>query len=135
MPLLPVTLDVSLVLVGDVRMARLHEQFMNVAGTTDVLTFPLDDGEGEIFICVPFAVRESTRRGTSAAQELVLYAVHGMLHLCGHDDLSPSNYATMHAEEDRILTAIGVGPVFAASSGRKSTEQKGTALEPRRRKH
>jgi hypothetical protein len=37
-----------------------------------------------------------------------------MLHLCGFDDRTDSDFAAMHRTEDKILTAIGVGPVFAA---------------------
>jgi ssRNA-specific RNase YbeY (16S rRNA maturation enzyme) len=43
---------------------------------------------------------------------LLLYGVHGLLHAIGHDDHEPGAHALMHAEEDRLLTKIGVGPIF-----------------------
>jgi ssRNA-specific RNase YbeY (16S rRNA maturation enzyme) len=46
---------------------------------------------------------------------LLLYAVHGTLHLCGHDDRTAREYRIMHRTEDDLLTRLGVGPVFAAS--------------------
>jgi len=46
--------------------------------------------------------------------ELLLYALHGMLHLCGFDDRTDRGFRTMHRREDDILTALGFGPVFAA---------------------
>ena len=103
-------------------MATLHERFLKIAGPTDVLTFELDHDvngrctEGEVIICVPFARRQARTAGTQLRDELLLYALHGILHLSGHDDLNAATYAKMHAEEDRILHAIGVGKIFSASS-------------------
>src|SRR4051794_27111429 len=117
--LAPPLMDLSVALVGDQRMAELHQRFMGLPGPTDVLTFPLDeDGRGrvtsgEVVLCVPEARRRARQHGVSVQQELLLYALHGMLHLCGFDDRTDAGFAAMHRTEDQILTAIGVGPVFA----------------------
>ncbi len=111
--------EVSVALVNDRRMSDLHEQFMDIAGPTDVLTFELDHSpqgrcvSGEVVVCVPEARRRSREIGHRIEHELLLYALHGILHLSGHDDRTASAYRRMHREEDRILTAIGVGAVFA----------------------
>src|SRR5205814_3764079 len=84
--------ELSVALVGTTRMAQLHQKFMNVSGPTDVLTFVLETDargrptSGEIVICVPVALREATRRDIPVAKEVLLYALHGMLHLCAFDD-------------------------------------------------
>ncbi len=110
--------ELSLALVGDRRMAQLHQQFMNLPGPTDVLTFPLDEDEdgnvvaGEVVVCVPEARRRAREHGVAVERELLLYALHGMLHLCGYDDRTSRAFRTMHETEDRILTQLGVGPVF-----------------------
>jgi probable rRNA maturation factor len=110
--------ELSLALVNDRRMAALHEQFMGIPGPTDVLTFPLDEDDrgnvtaGEVVVCVPEARRQAKERGVDVERELLLYALHGMLHLCGYDDRTTPAFRTMHATEDRILTQLGVGPVF-----------------------
>ena len=115
----PALREFSLALVGNARMAELHEQFMNVPGPTDVLTFELDHDArgrvtaGEVVVCVPYALREAARRGVPPRDELLLYAVHGMLHLCGYDDLTDRDFAKMHKREDEILNELGVGVVFA----------------------
>jgi probable rRNA maturation factor len=68
--------------------------------------------DGEVVVCVPHARREARSRGTDPQDELLLYALHGVLHLSGHDDTTPRGYRRMHRLEDRILREIGVGPVF-----------------------
>jgi rRNA maturation RNase YbeY len=111
--------ELSVALVGDRRMAELHQQFMGLPGPTDVLTFPLDEDRrgrvtsGEVVLCIPEARRRARGHGVSVRQELLLYALHGMLHLCGFDDRTDAGFAAMHRTEDQILTQIGVGPVFA----------------------
>jgi rRNA maturation RNase YbeY len=111
--------EFSLALVGDRRMAELHQQFMDIPGPTDVLTFELDHDArgrvtaGEVVVCVPYALRESRRRRVPPRNELLLYALHGMLHLCGYDDRTARDFATMHRREDEILNQLGVGAVFA----------------------
>jgi probable rRNA maturation factor len=108
----------SLVLASDATMSDLHQRFMDDPTTTDVLTFPLDvdrrgrASSGEVYVGVPEARRRAKRHGTRVADEVLLYALHGMLHLCGFDDRTPAGFTRMHRTEDRILTRIGVGAVF-----------------------
>ncbi|HEX8324252.1 MAG TPA: rRNA maturation RNase YbeY [Tepidisphaeraceae bacterium] len=110
--------QVSIALVGDTKMAALHEQFLNIPGPTDVLTFELDHDargrctSGEIVVCVPYAVREARRRRIDARREVLLYALHGLLHLSGYDDRTAADHKRMHRAEDRTLKAIGIGAVF-----------------------
>jgi probable rRNA maturation factor len=114
----PALSELSLALVGDAKMAALHEQFMGIPVPTDVLTFPLDeDGRGrvtagEVVVCVPEATRRARAHGERVERELLLYALHGMLHLCGYDDRTDRDYRRMHRTEDMILTKLGIGPVF-----------------------
>ena len=110
--------ELSLALVGDRRMSNLHRRFMNVSGPTDVLTFPLDlDARGrplsgEVVVCVPEARRRAKERKLPLERELLLYALHGLLHLCGYDDRTTAAFRAMHRTEDQILTRLGVGRVF-----------------------
>jgi probable rRNA maturation factor len=110
--------ELSLALVGDARMSQLHGRFMDDPSTTDVLTFPLEQNSqaqatsGEIVINFSQAIRQARRRGIAVQNELLLYALHGMLHLMGLDDRTDADYRRMHRREDRILTQLGVGAVF-----------------------
>ena len=114
----PKLAELSVALVGDRRMSQLHQRFMGIAGPTDVLTFELEHDErgrvvgGEVVVCVPEARRQAGARGSDARFELLLYTLHGMLHLCGFDDRTDRGFRTMHRTEDELLNRIGVGPVF-----------------------
>jgi len=110
--------NISIALVGDQVMSKLHIQSMGIKGPTDVLTFPIDIDKngnctfGEIIICVPEARRRAKKLGINVRDEVLLYALHGLLHLSGLDDQTPADYQRMHALEDKLLSAIGVGRVF-----------------------
>ena len=110
--------EVSIALLGGTKMAALHKKFMNKAESTDVLTFELAHdargrvAAGEVVVCVSYARKEAKRRGVKVENELLLYALHGVLHLSGYDDGTSVEHARMHKEEDRILKAIGIGEVF-----------------------
>jgi len=116
--------ELSIVLVNDRRMSELHHCYMNDDSVTDVLTFPIDTDDsgavtsGEVYVCVPYARREAKSRGVNAKHEVLLYAIHGMLHLLGYDDRTSADFAKMHRTEDEILTRLGIGPVFDREAAR-----------------
>jgi probable rRNA maturation factor len=116
--------EVSIAFVGDRRMAALHRQFMNIDGPTDVLTFPLEADSrgkttsGEVIVCIPEARRAAKGHRTSVRHEVLLYALHGILHLAGFDDRTESSFKMMHRMEDKILTRLGIGRVFAPAATR-----------------
>lgn len=68
--------------------------------------------EGEIVISVDTAAREADRRKHSLDAELALYAVHGTLHLLGHDDQDEEQAERMHTVEDEVLASAGLGRVY-----------------------
>lgn len=117
--------ELGVVVVGDQRMSELHQQYHHDASTTDVLTFDLRDWQetsppddppavqGEIYICLDEARRRAESLGHDVRGELLLYAVHGLLHLLGYDDHDLRDFHRMHAMEDELLEAVGVGRVFA----------------------
>lgn len=109
-------------LVGDDEMARLHEQFMDDPSTTDVLTFDLAGDpdaplDVDIVVCMDEAERQAALRGHALEHELLLYIIHGALHCLGHDDVTAEQSAAMHAREDEVLRAIGVGAVYGRDAG------------------
>ncbi len=91
--------EVSICVIGARRMARVHRDFLGIPGTTDVITFPY----GEVLVCAAVAADRAREFGMETTDELALYAVHGLLHLAGHDDMSPKDARRMHAAQFRIL--------------------------------
>ncbi|MSR69841.1 MAG: rRNA maturation RNase YbeY [Phycisphaerales bacterium] len=103
---------ISIRIVRDDEMSRLHETHSKVVGTTDVLTFVSNDEEGgiavDLALCIDEARRCSGEFGHGIDQELALYALHGLLHAVGLRDHDAPSAKAMHDQEDRILAAIGV---------------------------
>lgn len=108
--------DVSIALVDEEEMERLHIEWMDEPGPTDVLSFPMDDltaGEpggprptgtlGDIVLCPAVAVRQAEAQGHSPSAELEVLLTHGVLHLLGHDHAEPEEHETMFALQDHLL--------------------------------
>jgi probable rRNA maturation factor len=99
-------------LVAAAEMARVNEQFLAHAGSTDVITFdhaePSSGGAlyGELFICLDDAVAQAREYGTSWPEEVVRYLIHGLLHLRGYDDRKSRARLQMKREEERLLRAV-----------------------------
>ncbi|MBI1371125.1 MAG: rRNA maturation RNase YbeY [Planctomycetes bacterium] len=119
-------IDLGVVIVDDDAMAQMHVDYLDVEGTTDVITFDLSDEtddhadacvEGELYLCLDEARRRAAAMDHPVDHELLLYAIHGLLHLLGYDDHDPADHAKMHAREDEVLTALGIGAVFARREG------------------
>jgi probable rRNA maturation factor len=104
--------------VRDPRMQALHARHMGLDSTTDVLTFAQNEPGAPVDADIAVCIDEAMRRGAGAPHgtrgELLLYALHALLHACGHDDRDDASYRRMHAEEDRILEAAGFGRLFEA---------------------
>ncbi len=109
--------EVAVRVVDDSSMSELHDKHSGVCGTTDVLTFDHGSTEDSVYadiaVCIDVAEREVASRGHAVENELLLYIVHGILHCCGFDDHDEKSHKQMHFEEDKILSSIGVGPVWS----------------------
>ncbi len=111
--------EMAVHLVSSRKMAQINGQFLRHEGPTDVITFDLQHGygpgaqtqgtdlSGEIYICVSVANKQSLDFGTSWQEEIARYAVHGVLHLMGHDDQAPAKRKVMKREENRLIRALG----------------------------
>ncbi|CAB4732086.1 unannotated protein [freshwater metagenome] len=104
--------DLSITLVDEDEITKLHVQWMDLPGPTDVLSFPMDelkpfsasDGPGivgDIVICPQFAEKQAIKHST--ADEISLLTVHGVLHLLGFDHAEPEEHKVMFALQDKVL--------------------------------
>ena len=120
--------EIELTLCGDAEMTRLNFDHMGERGPTDVLSFPLheweierghshlsdDDGAsppgalllGDVAIDVDQAVRQAAEGGWGVPEELVLLAIHGTLHLLGHDHAEMDEEQAMRRIEHQVLGAL-----------------------------
>ena len=108
--------DLSIMLVNEVVMANLHERFMDELGSTDVLSFPMDELRegtadepsdegilGDIVLCPAVAERQAIAAGHSTDVELRLLLTHGVLHLLGHDHAEPEEHKVMFGMQAQLL--------------------------------
>ena len=116
--------DVSVVIVHDQMIHRLNRRFLGHDEPTDVITFSLnDDGgslDGEIVVSADTAARAAAEFGWTMADELLLYVVHGALHLAGYDDLAPAARRKMRSRECRYLAKFDLKPRYSAERSNRN---------------
>ncbi len=102
--------EISVAVVDDAAIARLHRQYLHQDGPTDVLSFPLASAEGyleaEIVVSAETAAAAAPRFGLAPGDELLLYVIHGLLHLVGHDDATPRQRRAMRRQERAYLSRL-----------------------------
>jgi len=69
---------------------------------TDVITFD----HGEILVCPAVADKQRKAEGLSLHDEVLTYILHGLLHLCGLDDLTQKDFNLMRREQSRLLQKV-----------------------------
>ena len=117
--------EIGIVLVDDRRIAAVHRRWMGVAGPTDVITFDLSAAghacgfgaagaagadllAGDIVVSTETARRSARAVGWTPRQELAYYIVHGILHLRGYDDQTPTDRRAMRRRERSLMLACGL---------------------------
>lgn len=109
--------EISLAVIDDAAMHVLNHRYLNHDEPTDVLSFVLEERpgyvEGEIIVSADTAATSARRFGWSAENELLLYVIHGALHLVGYDDLEPEAQAEMRRRERAYLGQFGMTPRYA----------------------
>jgi probable rRNA maturation factor len=112
--------EISVAIVNDPTIHQLNRQFLEHDYPTDVLTFPLESPEengllaGEVIVSWDTAKRNAEELGLSAEGELLLYVVHGTLHLLGFDDHEEEDAAAMRDAERECLKILGYPYKFDA---------------------
>lgn len=107
-------LPVSLLLTDDAGIAVVHAEHLDDPTATDVISFDLDDC-ADLVVSVETAARVAAREGHRMRDEVALYVIHGLLHVCGHDDHGVRRRARMRRAERQVLQRLGlcVAPVDA----------------------
>jgi probable rRNA maturation factor len=118
--------EMSVLLVDADTMAALHQQWMDLAGPTDVMAFPMDGADGpterhdpsappgtdeyagetmlgDVVLCPTVAADQATSAGHSTEAELHLLCTHGILHLLGYDHAEPDEEREMFELQARLV--------------------------------
>jgi probable rRNA maturation factor len=111
--------EISLAFVDNTTIHRLNKQYLDHDEPTDVLTFPYSAAnakklEGELILGAEVASEQAAERGHEVQAELVLYVIHGLLHLCGYDDKSSQAEKEMRGRERHYLAALGLPAIADA---------------------
>lgn len=106
--------EVSLAVVDDPTIHTLNREHLQHDYATDVLSFVLDRSEsaidGEVIVSCDTATENAAEYGWGAQDELLLYFIHGCLHLVGYDDHNDEDRAAMRAGEAKYLALVGIEP-------------------------
>jgi probable rRNA maturation factor len=110
--------------VGAAEGRRLNRDYRRRDYATNVLTFAYGAArggalEGDIVLCAPVVAREARERGLSLRAHYAHLAVHGALHLQGHDHEEARAATRMEARERRIMARLGFGDPYG-DDGRHS---------------
>jgi probable rRNA maturation factor len=103
--------ELALVLTADCGIRALNARYRRRDQPTDVLAFPGEGGAsglGDVVISVESAARNARALGRSLAQELDVLALHGFLHVLGHDH--ETDDGTMQRLERRLRRRLGLRP-------------------------
>ncbi|MCA9061842.1 MAG: rRNA maturation RNase YbeY [Planctomycetaceae bacterium] len=133
---------ISVTIVDNPRIHQINRDYLQHDYPTDVISFQLefsspveqvedaDDAgeaspelqpsgrakgasvEGEVIVSAEMAIEMASRGSWDPASELTLYIAHGLLHLCGYDDLCPAEKSIMRARESAVLGGLGLCPSY-----------------------
>jgi probable rRNA maturation factor len=108
--------ELSIILVDPEAMERLHIEWMDEPGPTDVLSFPMDELRpgspgrltpagvlGDVVLCPEVAKTQAAGAGHTTQEELLLLTTHGMLHLLGYDHAEPEEEKEMFGLQRQLL--------------------------------
>lgn len=104
--------ELTLAFINDVEMEELHIKWMEIPGSTDVMSFPMDELKpndpkpgilGDIVISPTFARAQAEKAGHSFEHEVKILAAHGLLHLLGYDHQEREDEKVMFALQEDLV--------------------------------
>ena len=108
--------ELSIALVDDAEIRRLNNQYLQHDYETDVISFVIDATEdsivGQLIVSTETAQRVAEEMGALMEHELMLYVVHGTLHLVGLDDTDESSAQKMRTAEAEYLGRFDIAHVW-----------------------
>ena len=109
--------ELSLVFTDDAHIRELNAAWRGKDKPTNVLSFPAEENDdrylGDVAIAYGVVRREARQSGKRFADHLTHLAVHGTLHLLGHDHMKPREAERMEGLEREILAEFGISDPYA----------------------
>ena len=106
--------EIEIAVVDDETIRPINARFLGHDYATDVISFPLQRTdttlEGQVVLSAETAVRNAAEYGWSPEDEMLLYLVHGTLHLIGFEDATRESRQEMRAQERSVLAGFGLTP-------------------------
>jgi probable rRNA maturation factor len=103
---------ISVAIVDDPQIHEINRKYLEHDYPTDVISFVLEADEqhldGEVVVSADTAATVAARLDWPVENELLLYVVHGTLHLVGYDDLDPDSLRQMRTREREVLAELGI---------------------------
>jgi probable rRNA maturation factor len=97
----------SLYFVSSKTISKIHQDFFSDPTPTDTISFPIDKEHlGEVFVCPEVAIQYGARRNIDPYEETALYAIHGLLHCLGYDDLKEKDRRIMRKKEKTCMAQL-----------------------------
>jgi probable rRNA maturation factor len=105
--------SISIALVDNATIHTINRTHLGHDWPTDVITFPLAGPgapvlAGELVVSAEMACSVAQETGVKPGEELALYVVHGLLHLCGYDDHDDADRCRMRQREGELLSLAGL---------------------------
>lgn len=118
--------SISMALVDQAAIHAINREHLGHDWPTDVISFDLSEpGDpvlaGELVVSAEMAAATADDLGVEPTDELALYVVHGLLHLCGYDDLTEPGAAAMRRREGELLRAVGRSSPFDRDARRNGS--------------
>jgi probable rRNA maturation factor len=101
--------EVNVLVTDNQELRKLNRRFRHKDKTADVLSFPatsdiVKNFAGDIAISAEIATKNAADLGHSAAEEIKILALHGLLHLAGYDH--EVDHGEMARKEQRLRRSL-----------------------------
>ena len=110
--------ELSILVLDDPQIARLNQQYRNRRGPTNVLAFPMQEGDfpginpdllGDVVISIETAAKEGAQMGISVEERFNFLLIHGVLHLFGYDhEKSAEAAAQMDQKSEELFKIVNI---------------------------
>lgn len=108
--------EMSILFVDEPAMEKLHVEWLDLPGPTDVMSFPMDELTpgtpehpapegllGDVVLCPSVAAKQAAEAGHSAVEEMLLLTCHSILHLLGYDHMEEDERKEMFDLQRKLL--------------------------------